>query len=194
MLLGHGALVADVVLELGPGVLQHGAHLYRGAAPSQRLVGGRHGAARVDGDEQVSAGVPEPALASGLLTHVAVVEHRELLTQHIGDSRHVAVDVGDDPQTDLVGDAGKRVRVERLSAHQPLRLAREGGHRLGAPADTEVVDARVVEQVGDQLNEQLGGCLELGQPSGIGVDGETDRVLGGAGRRHAPILPAPGQR
>ena len=72
MLLGDGALVADVVLELGPRVLQHRADLHLGAPARASYADGLPGL--VQGDQQVPAGVAEPALAGGLLAHVAVVE------------------------------------------------------------------------------------------------------------------------
>ena len=104
VLLGNGALVADVVLELRPRVLQHGAHLdLRERAAVLRV-----------GDLEVPAGVAEPALARGLLAEVAVVEHGQLAAEHVGDRGDVAAHVGDHPDADLVGDrraAGRRRRA-----------------------------------------------------------------------------------
>ena len=67
-LLGDGALVADVVLELRPRVLQDCPHL-----------DGRGLLLALDGDEQVPARITPAALARRLQTHVAVVEQPHLV-------------------------------------------------------------------------------------------------------------------
>ena len=107
----HRALVADVVLELGPGVLEHRAQLDRGAERAGRMPSARRSPSR---HQQVPAGVAEPTRRGGLLAEVAVVENGELLGEQVGDGVHVALDVGDDPDADLVGD-----RVQRVGAGSP---------------------------------------------------------------------------
>ena len=90
---GNRTLVADVVLELRPRVLQHGADLDR-----RRLLLAFHA------DQQVPAGVTPPALARRLQAHVAVVEQPHLVGEQRGDRVDVLAQIGDDPQPDLVGD------------------------------------------------------------------------------------------
>ena len=166
MLLGDGPLVADVVLELGPRVLQDRAHLHRGAA-RQHLVCRGHALDGVDRHEQVAAGVAEPALAGRLATHVAVVEDAELVGQQTGHRIHVAVQVGHHPDADLVGDLGEGVRVDLFAIQGPRGLGGERGHRLGASGDADVVDAGVVEQRGDEGDELLRAHAQVRLQRGI---------------------------
>ena len=112
------ALVADVVLELGPGVLQHGAQLHLD-----------HPA--VDLELEVSAGVAEPALAGGELAEVAVVDHPQLLGQQRGHSLHVVAHVGDHPDAEQVADVAQRVGIERCAVVGAGRLLRERRDALG---------------------------------------------------------------
>ena len=155
--LGDVALVADVVLELRPRVLQHGPHLDAGAVSLQgRELGAGQGL-----DQQVPAGVAEAPRPRGLLAQVAVVEDGELVVEHLRDGRDVAVDVGDDADADLVGDLLQRVRVERAAALGAVGLRRERRDALGAAGDAEVVDAGVVEQHLDERDVRLGGGGEL---------------------------------
>ena len=86
---GNRTLVADVVLELGPRVLQHGADLDR-----RRLL------FALDADQQVPAGITPPAFARGLQTHVAVVEQPHLVGEQSRDRVDVLAQIGDDPQPD----------------------------------------------------------------------------------------------
>ena len=94
VLLGDGALVAHVVLELRPRVLEDRAHLHRGAVAPDGVVCRGHALDGVDRHEQVAARVAEPALAGGLAAHVAVVEDAELVGEQAGDGVDVAVQVG----------------------------------------------------------------------------------------------------
>ena len=154
---GNRTLVADVVLELRPCVLQHGAHLDR-----------RGLLFASDADEQVPAGIAPPALACGLQPHVAVVEQSHL----VGEQRRHRVDVlaqiGDDPQPDLVGDLDQRVAEESPTVDDPLGLGGERLDALGARRDAEVVDAGVVQKRRHQLEVVLGGGYQ-GGPSGLVV-------------------------
>ena len=111
---GHGALVADVVLELGPGVLQHGADLHLHVAARQVGVRRLALASRVEDDLEVAAGVAEPALAGRLAAEVAVVGDDHLVGQQVGDRRDVVAHVGDHPDAELVADLAQRVGVEPL--------------------------------------------------------------------------------
>ncbi len=191
MLLGHRALVADVVLELGPRVLEHRADLHGGAPPAQRGVCRRDRAARIDRHEQVTAGVAEATGPRRLLTHVAVVDDGQLLSEQLGDGGDVVGHEGDDPHPHLVGDVDERVGVEQRAVVASLGLGRERLERLRAARHREVVDAGVVEQLAHHLDEALGGGLELRPPCGIRGDG-----VGGHGGvvGHAAILPCPEPR
>ena len=75
------------------------------------------------------AGVAEPALAGGLLPHVAVVEHPQLVAEQVGDRGDVAAHVGDDPHPDLVGDLGSGSGKAGAAVDGPAGL---GGERLDA--------------------------------------------------------------
>ena len=55
------------------------------------------------------ARVTEPAGPRGLAAHVAIVEHRQLVGQQLGDGVDVTADVGDDPNSYLIGDVPHRV-------------------------------------------------------------------------------------
>ena len=102
------ALVADVVLELGPRVLEHRAQLDLDLAPAELEL-------------EVPAGVAEPALARGELAEVAVVEHDEVLRQQGRGRVDVAGDEGDHADAELVADVAQRVRVEQ---RRPPRCGR----------------------------------------------------------------------
>ena len=186
VLVRHRALVADVVLELRPRVLQHRADLHLRRVPAHQLVGGMPLARGVEADQQVPAGVAEPALLRGLLAHVAVVVHDHLVAQQLGHGRDVAVHVGDHPDADRVGDLAQRVGVEGYAVAGAARLLRERRDRLGPAGDAEVVDAGVVEDrwspargTARRLRSQrgvLGGVLA----HGVGRDG-----VDGLGRSRA---------
>ncbi len=161
----HRALVADVVLELRPRVLEHGPDLHRRPA------------AVVEADQQVAAGVAEPALARGLLAQVTVVVHDDLVAEQLGDSGDIAVHVGDDPDADLVGDVAQRVGIERLTVEGAGSLLGEARHALGAPADAQVVDAGLVEDRGDQRDRPLTGLDQRRLPGGVLLDRAARRVV-----------------
>ena len=187
MLLGDGPLVADRVLELGPGVLEDRADLHLRAPAAERLVGRRRAAGRVDRHEQVPAGVAEPALARGLLPHVAVVEHPQLVAEQVRHRGDVAVQVGDHPDPDLVGDLLQRVGVERAAVDRAVGLRRERGDALRPSGHAEVVDAGVVEQGGHQRDEPLGHLAQLGLHLRVGAHRRTHRVVS----RRAARAPVP---
>lgn len=71
------ALVAHVVLELGPRVLEDRAHLHRGGAPAKVCVC-RVAGLVVERHQQVAGGVAEASLLRRLLAEVPVVEDAEL--------------------------------------------------------------------------------------------------------------------
>ena len=161
MLLGDRALVADVVLELGPRVLQDGADLHRGLAPGHRSAGALAGG--VELHEQVPARVAEPALGGGLLTHVAVVEQDELGAEQLGHGLHVGQDIRHDAHADLVGDLGLGVAVDEPASDTTRGLGGIGLDGLGPPGHGEVVDAGVVEQLGHQRDVLVRRRLDLGE-------------------------------
>ena len=76
----------------------------------------------VEADQQVPAGVAEPALARGLPAHVAVVVDDDLVVEQVGHGLDVAVHVGDHPDADLVGDLAQRVG-ERAAVPSTVRAA-----------------------------------------------------------------------
>ena len=125
MLVGDVALVADVVLELRPGVLEHGADLHLRDPAAQTRVAGLALAGRVERDQQVPAGVAEAALARGLVAHVAVVVTTTWSPSRSATARDVAVDVGDHADADLVGDLAQRVGVDRHPVDRPAGLVGE---------------------------------------------------------------------
>ena len=174
----HRALVADVVLELGPGVLEHGAQLDRGAG--DRVVPGGADRSR---DEQVPARVAETSCGGGLLAEVAVVEDGELLGQQVGDGVDVTLNVGDDPHPHLVGHGAHRVGG-RVGGQDPARLAGERLDRLGPPGDAEVVDPGVVDDAGDELDDLVGGGQERRPQGGVVGHGSVDAAHG-----HGPHCP-----
>ena len=176
VLVRHRALVADVVLELRPRVLQHRADLHLRRVPAHQLVGRMALACGIEADQQVPAGVAEPSLLRGLLAHVAVVVDDHLVAQQVGHGRHVAVHVGDHADADRVGDLAERVGVEGYAVAGPPRLLRERRHGLRPAGDAQVVDAGVVEDAGHQREELLAGsdpCRVLGGvlAHGVGRDG-----------------------
>ncbi len=173
-LLGRdGALVADVVLELGPGVLQHRPDLHLDRLPEQDRLQRTVHPARVELEQQVPAGVAEAPLAGRLPPEVAVVEHLGLVGEEVGDRLHVAVHVGDHAQADLVGDVAQRVGVGEHPGLPASRLRGERGDRLGPAGDGEVVDAGVVEHGGEQPDALLGAPLQLVVHACVGPDGGT---------------------
>ena len=168
------ALVADVVLELGPGVLQHGAELHL------------HDPA-LDLHLQVPAGVAEPALAGGQLPEVAVVEHRQLLGEQRGHGLDVVADVGDHPDAELVADVAQRVGVERPSGLGPGRLLGERRDALARPVDGQVVDAGLVEDRGQQRHRsRAAAATSAGCCSAYAVTASRGRVVPGGPRRGLP--------
>ena len=125
----------------------------------------------------MAAGIAEAPGPGHLLAEVAVVEDGELVVEHLRDRRHVAVDVGDDADADLVGDLLERVGVEHLVVGGTVGLLRERRHALGAAGDAEVVDAGVVEQHLDQLDVGPGRGAQLRLPRGIGAYCLAHRLL-----------------
>ena len=123
MLGGNRTLVADVVLELRPRVLQHGADLDR-----------RGLLFALDADQQVPARIAPAAFARGLQTHVAVVEQPHLVGEQRRDRVDVVAQIGDDPQPDLVGDLHQGVAEESLAVDGPFGLGRERFDALGSRA------------------------------------------------------------
>ena len=121
VLLGDRALVADGVLELGPGVLEDRADLYRRRARRCGDDAGRP--AGVDADQQVPTGVAEVALVGGLLAEVAVVEYQQLVAEQIGDGGDVAVEVEDDAHPDRIGDVDEGIGVEQPPPDPPVAFA-----------------------------------------------------------------------
>ncbi len=168
VLLGDRPLVADVVLELRPRVLQDRAHLNR-----------RGLLLALDADQQVPARVAPAALAGGLLTHVAVVEQLHLVGQQVGDGRDVVAQERDHAQADLVGDLRERIGEEPLAVDAAVRLLGERRHALGSRRHAEVVDARVVEQRRHQLEVVVGGGEQARAPLREQRDGVAHRTWRG---------------
>ena len=167
------------MLELGPGVLQHRAHLHLHHAPDQVRQLGRP--VRVHADQQVPAGVTEPALLRGPPTHVPVVDHPHLRGQQLGDRLHITLHVGDHPHADLVGDVPRRVRVGGHAVDRAGRLLRERGDGLRPPRHRQVVDPGVVEHPGDECERLRPGDQGLGPAVGVRLDGLLHRVRRGCG-------------
>ena len=136
----------------------------------------------------VPARVPEATLSRGVPTHVAVLEDGELVGvgEELGDRDDIAVDIGDDPDPDLVGDLAQRVGMHGAPVPLTVRLGREGAHRLGPSGHAEVVEAGLVEHPRDELDEGGGDRLEAGAGLGEGRHGAVDLPLG-----HADTLSFP---
>ena len=173
VLVGDGALVADVVLELGPRVLQHGPDLDLRLTPAQQLEAVLAFAHRIQADEQVAAGVAEPTLTRRLLAHVAIVVDHDLVREQVGDGLDVAVHVGDHPHADLVGDVPQRVGEHRPAVGDAGGLGRERRHGLRATGHGQVVDAGLVEGGGHHGDVLVGGQPQVGVVLGVLPHGGT---------------------
>ena len=172
ILLRDGALVPDVVLELGPGVLQHGADLDLDLTITDHRV-----LALIlcrETDAQMPTGVTESASARSLPTHVPVVENDRLVGQQGCHRRHIAGDVGDDPQPDGVVDLRRRIVVERRTVLGAGGLLGEGGNRLRAAGHAQVVQPGVVENARHHVNGFGSRCPQRGVFGFVGGDGLAD--------------------
>ena len=119
----------------------------------------------------MAAAVAEATLARGLLTHVPVFEHGELVGKEFGDGDDIALDVGNDADADLVSDFAEGLAVDGLAVAFAGGFGGKRFDALGPTGHGEVVDAGLVEDPPDEADEAGGDRTEFGVQHGIPGDG-----------------------